>query len=73
MERVPSQGVAAKHIRLMKFSTEAVVALTIAVVFALLSFGAIVREQGQPARNDQSVYIAASNVTTNNADALSVY
>ena len=57
----------------MKFSTEAVVALTIAVVFALLSFCAIVREQGQSARTDKSVYIAASNVTANNADVLNVY
>ena len=30
----------------MKFSTEAIVALAVAVAFALLSFGAIAREQG---------------------------
>jgi len=41
MERFPSQGVAAKYIITMKFSTEAIVALAVAVVFALLSFGAI--------------------------------
>ena len=47
----------------MKLSTEAIVALAVAVVFALLSFGAIAREQGQgPARSGQNAYIAASNV-----------
>ena len=63
MERIPSQGIAAKHIIVMKFSTEAIVALAIAVVFVLLSFGAIAREQGQgPARGGHNAYIAASNV-----------
>ena len=63
MEGIPSQGVAAKHIIAMKFSTEAIVALAVAVVFALLSFGAIAREQGQgPARSGHNAYIAASNV-----------
>ena len=47
----------------MKFSTEAIVAVAVAVVFALLSFGAIAREQGQgPGRSGQNAYIAASNV-----------
>ena len=47
----------------MKFSTEATVALVVAVVFVLLSFGAIAREQGQrPAPNGDNAYIAASNV-----------
>lgn len=63
MEGIPSQGIAAKHIRAMKFSTEAIVALAVAVVFVLLSFGAIAREQGQrPARGGHNVYIAANNV-----------
>jgi hypothetical protein len=63
MERIPSQGVAAKHIIVMKFSTEAIVALAIAAVFVLLSFGAIAREQGQrPARGGHNAYVAASNV-----------
>ena len=63
MERIPSQGVAAKHISAMKFSTEAIVALTIAVVFVLLSLGAIAREQEQgPTRGRHNVYIAANNV-----------
>ena len=58
----------------MKFSTEAIVALTVAVVFALLSFGAIVREQGQrSARNGQNAYLATSDVAANNADALGLY
>ncbi len=63
MERIPSQGVAAKHIIAMKFSTEAIVALAVAVVFALLTLGAIAREQGQePARSAHNAYIAANNV-----------
>lgn len=59
----------------MKFSTEAIVALAVAVVFALLSFGAIAREQG-PARTG---YIAtASNVNlapvaASNTDVLGFY
>ena len=47
----------------MKFSTESIVALAVAVVFALMSFGAIAREQEQrPATTGQNTYIAASNV-----------
>jgi hypothetical protein len=58
----------------MKFSTEAIVALAVALVFALLSIGAIARERGQgPARNGQNAYIAASNVAANNTDVLGVY
>jgi hypothetical protein len=74
MERVPSQGVTAKHLNAMKFSTESIVALAVAVVFALLSFGAIAREQGQqPARSGHNPYIAAGNVAANNAAVLGVY
>jgi hypothetical protein len=63
MGGIPSQGIAAKHIIVMKFSTEAIVALAIAAVFVLLSFGAIAREQGQgPVRGGHNAYIAASNV-----------
>lgn len=49
------------------------------MVFALLSFGAIAREQGQgPARGPHNAYIAASNVkisqvTANDADVLGLY
>ena len=58
----------------MKFSTEAIVASALAVVFALLSFGAIAREQGQrPASSGQDVYIATSNVAANNTNALGLY
>ena len=64
LERIPSQGVAAKHIIAMKFSTEAIVALAVAVVFILLSFGAIAREQGQgPARTGRNAHITASNLS----------
>src|SRR5204862_133076 len=59
MEGIPSQGVAAKHIIAMKFSTEAIVALAVAVVFVLLSFGAIAREQGQEPARGHNAYIAA--------------
>jgi hypothetical protein len=38
------------------------VAVAIAVVFALLSFGAIAREQGELARSGHNAYIAGSNV-----------
>ena len=63
MEGIPSQGVAAKHVIAMKFSTEAIVALAVAVVFVLLSFGAIAREQGQgSARRGHNAYIAVSNI-----------
>ena len=47
----------------MKFSAEAIVALAVAVVFALLTLGAIAREQGQePARGGHNAYIAANHV-----------
>ena len=74
MERIPAQGVAAKHLIAMKFSTEAIVALVVAVVFALLSVGAITREQGQrPARSGYDAYFVASNVAANEAHVLSFY
>jgi cytochrome oxidase Cu insertion factor (SCO1/SenC/PrrC family) len=58
----------------MKFSIEAIVALALAVVFALVSFGAIVREQGQsPSRSQHNTYVAANNVALNSADVLGVY
>jgi hypothetical protein len=63
----------------MKFSIEAIVALAVAVVFVLLSFGAIAREQGQrSARSGDNGYIAANNVNlsqlaANNTDVLGFY
>jgi hypothetical protein len=63
VEGIPSQGVAAKHIIAMKFSTEAIVAVAVAVVFVLLSFGAIAREQSEPGRSGHNAYIGASTVT----------
>ena len=63
MEGIPSQGVAAKRIIAMKFSTEAIVAVAEAVVFALLTLGAIAREQGQGSgRGGHNAHIAANNV-----------
>jgi hypothetical protein len=62
----------------MKFSTEAIVAAALAVVFVLLSFGAIAREQGEPARSGRNAYIAASNanpsqVAASDRDVLGFY
>lgn len=63
MERIPSKGIAAKHVIAMKLSTEAIVALALAVVFALLSVGAIAREQGQSSTSHaHNAYIATNNV-----------
>lgn len=79
MEGIPSQGVAAKRLIAMKFSTEAIVAVAVAVVFVLLSFGAIAREQGQaPAGGRHHSYIAANNVNfsqvaTSDTDIPGVY
>jgi len=50
----------------MKFSTEAIVALAVAGVFALLSMGAIAREQGQapaPGRHKASLSLVAASET----------
>ena len=64
----------------MRFSTEATVALVVAVVFVLLTFGAIAREQGQrPARSGNNAYIAAasnvklSQVAVSRTDVLGLY
>lgn len=47
----------------MKFSPEAIVAAAVGIVFALLSVGAIAREQGQgPARSVHNAYVATGNV-----------
>jgi hypothetical protein len=46
----------------MKFSTEAIVAAALALVFILLTLGAIAREQGEPGRGGHNAYIAANNV-----------
>jgi hypothetical protein len=78
VEGIPSQGVAAEHMIAMKFSTEAIVAAAVAVVFVLLSFGAIAREQGEPARSGHNAYIAASNanpsqVAASETDVLGFY
>jgi len=63
----------------MKFSTEAIVAVTVAVVFILLTLGAIAREQGEPGRRGgHNAYIAAnsvnpSQVATSERDILGFY
>jgi hypothetical protein len=62
----------------MKFSTEAIVAAAVALVFALLSLGAIAREQGEPGRGGHDSYVATSNVHlsqvgANDTDVLGFY
>jgi hypothetical protein len=47
----------------MKLSTEAIVAGAIAVIFAVLSLGAIAREQGEPRRAGHNRYVAASTAS----------
>jgi hypothetical protein len=74
MERVPFQGIAAKHIIAMKFSTEAIVALAVAIVFALLSWGAIAREQGQqPADAGHANTVKLSRVLPGQTGVLGFY
>jgi hypothetical protein len=41
------QGVPAKPIVAMKLSTESIVAVAVAVVFVVLTLGAVAREQGE--------------------------
>ena len=63
MERIPTKGIAAKHVIAMNLSTEAIVAFAVAVVFVLLSFGAIAREQGQqPTGAAHNANMAANSV-----------
>ena len=69
MEGIPSEGVVAKHITGMKFSTEAIVAAAIAVVFAVLSLGAIAREQGDRGPVRGNAFVATSNASLSPAIA----
>lgn len=78
MEGSPSEGVATKYVIPMTFSTETIVAAAVGVVFALLTFGAIAREQGEPVRSVHNAYIAASNVNlsqvaASETDVLGIY
>jgi len=59
----------------MRLSTEAIVAAAIALIFAVLSLGAIARERGEPGNSAHNVYIATSNssrsqLTANGQDVL---
>jgi hypothetical protein len=56
MEGTPSEGVAAKPINAMTLSTEAIVAAAVAVVFAILTLAAIVREQDAPGNGLPNVH-----------------
>jgi len=78
VEGIPSQGVAAKHIIAMKFSIEAIVAATVAVVFVLLTLGAIAREQGDRTPGGAGAYVTTSSaglsqVAAGETDVLGFY
>jgi hypothetical protein len=47
MEGTPSEGLTAKHVIAMTLSIEAKVAAAVAMAFAVLSIGAIAREQSE--------------------------
>jgi hypothetical protein len=53
----------------MKLSTEAIVAAAVAVIFAVLSLGAIAREKGEPRRGGHNRYVAASTASVSYVDA----
>jgi len=62
----------------MKLSTEAIVAAAIAVIFAVLSLGAIARERGERGSGVHNAYVATSNsslrrITANGQDVLGFY
>jgi hypothetical protein len=55
VERIPFEGFATEHLTQMTFSTETIVAAAIAVVFAVLSLGAIAREKDAPERRSTDI------------------
>jgi len=78
MERIPSEGIAPKYITAMKLSTEAIVAAAVAVVFGVLSLGAMAREQGERIPGGPEAYVAASHtslsrLTAGENDVFGVY
>jgi hypothetical protein len=73
MERTPSEGVAAKHVTAMKLSTEAIVAAAVAVAFAVLSLGAIAREQSERGPNASNAYVASSLSESGDNQVLGFY
>ena len=73
MERTPSEGVAAKHITAMKLSTEAIVAAVVAVAFAVLSLGAIAREQSERGPKAPNAYVARSLSESGDNQVLGFY
>ena len=73
MERTPSEGVAAKHITAMKLSTEAIVAAAVAVAFAILSLGAIAREQSERGTSHPNAYVASSLSESGDNQVLGFY
>jgi hypothetical protein len=64
MEGIPSEGVTARRVITMKLSTESIVAAAVAVVFAVLSLGAIAREQGEHAPGGPNAYVVATSAAT---------
>ncbi len=73
METTPSEGVASKHITAMKLSTEAIVAAAVAVAFAVLSLGAIAREQSERGTNQPNAYVASSFSESGDNQVLGFY
>ncbi len=73
MERTPSEGVASEHITAMKLSTEAIVAAAVAVAFAVLSLGAIAREQSERGTNQPNAYVASSLSESGDNQVLGFY
>jgi hypothetical protein len=69
MEGIPSEGVTPKYITAMKLSTEAIVAAAVAVVFGVLSLGAIAREQGERVPSGPQAYVAASHTSLSHLTA----
>jgi hypothetical protein len=73
MEGASSEGVTAKHITAMKLSTEAIVAAAVAVAFAVLSLGAIAREQSERGPNAPNAYVANSLSESGDNQVLGFY
>ena len=73
MERTAYEGVATKQITAMRLSTEAIVAAAIAVAFAVLSLGAVAREQSQRGTNAPNAYVTSSLSESGDNQVLGFY
>ena len=73
MGRTASKGVATKQITAMKLSTEAMVAAAVAVAFAVLSLGAVAREQSERGTKPPHAYVANSLSQSSDSQVLGFY